>query len=79
MRSHVEYGISDGKRHNLRGDRYIARLQFRPENAELLLHHLKGLRRIQPDELVHTFISLVNSELAKEHYTKLEIETLTST
>ncbi len=76
---HVEYGISDGKRHNLRGDRYIARLQFRPGSVEILLHHLKGLRRVQPDELVRFLVSIANSELAKGQYPGVEIETLVTT
>ncbi len=76
---HVNYGISDGRRHNPRGDRYIARLQFRPGSVELLLHHLKGLRRVQPDELVHFLVSIANTELAKGQYPGVEIETLVTT
>jgi hypothetical protein len=76
---HTGYGIADGKRHNLRGDRYIVRLQFRPGTVELLLHHLKGLRRIQPDELVHFLVSITSTELAKGGYPAVEVETLVTT
>ncbi len=79
MAFHLGYAIKDGGRHNVRGDSYIVRMQFRPGAAELLLHHLKGLRRIQPDEVLRTLVSVVNSELVKEHYAEVELESLTST
>lgn len=70
----ISYSIRDGRKHNVRGDQYLARMLFSPERAGLLLHHLKGLRRVQPDELIQILTSTINTELAREGYKEVEVE-----
>jgi len=76
---HLHYSVDDGKRHKVHQDQYLARLTFQPGRVELLLHHLKGVRRITPDEIVHILLSATNRELGQNKYPELELESLTST
>jgi hypothetical protein len=76
---HLHYSVDDGKRHKVHQDQYLARLAFQPGRVELLLHHLKGVRRIAPDELVRILVSATNHELGQHKYPELELESLTST
>jgi len=75
---HLHYSVDDGKRHKVHQDQYLARLTFQPGRVELLLHHLKGVRRIPPDELVRILLSTTNRELSRNKYSELELESLTS-
>jgi hypothetical protein len=74
----IQYKVKGSGRHRVQRDRYLARMSFQPERAEVLIHHLKGLRRIQPDELVRFLLSITNAELAKRGYGEVELETLES-
>jgi hypothetical protein len=76
---HLHYSVHDGKRHKIHQDQYLARLTFQPGRVELLLHHLKGVRRIAPDELVKILLSAINDELSRNKYSELELESLSST
>jgi hypothetical protein len=76
---HLHYAVDDGKRHKVHQDKYLARLTFQPGRVELLLHHLKGVRRITPDELVRILLSATNHELGRNSYPELELESLSST
>jgi hypothetical protein len=76
---HLRYSVDDGKRHKVHQDQYLARLSFQPGRVELLLHHLKGVRRIAPDELVRILLSATNHELDRNKYPELELESLSST
>ena len=76
---HLHYSINDGKRHKVHQDQYLARLTFQPGRVELLLHHLKGVRRIAPDELVRILLSATNRELGLNKYPELELESLSAT
>jgi hypothetical protein len=75
---HLHYSLDDGKRHKVHQDQYLARLTFQSGRVELLLHHLKGVRRITPDELVRILLSATNRELGQNKYPELELESLTS-
>ena len=75
---HLHYSVDDGKRHKVHQDQYLTRLTFQPGRVELLLHHLKGVRRIAPDELVRILLSSINHELDRDKYPELELESLTS-
>jgi len=75
---HLHYSLDDGKRHKVHQDQYLARLTFQPGRVELLLHHLKGVRRIAPDELVRILLSATNRELGQNKYPVLELESLSS-
>jgi hypothetical protein len=76
---HLHYSVDDSKRHKVHQDQYLARLTFQPGRVELLLHHLKGVRRIAPDELVRILLSATNNELDRSKYPALVLESLTST
>ena len=76
---HLHYSVDDSKRHKVHQDQYLARLTFQPGRVELLLHHLKGVRRIAPDELVRILLSATNQELGRNKYSELELESLGST
>src|SRR5207245_10389952 len=76
---HLHYSLDDGKRHKVHQDQYLARLTFQPGRVELLLHHLKGVRRLAPDELVRILLSATNRELGQNKYPELELESLSST
>ncbi|HWY28762.1 MAG TPA: hypothetical protein VNW25_05835 [Candidatus Sulfotelmatobacter sp.] len=75
---HLHYSLEDGKRHKVHQDQYLVRLTFQPGRVELLLHHLKGVRRIAPDELVRILLSATNHELSRNKYPELELESLSS-
>lgn len=72
----LHYRVQGPGKHRVQRDRYLTRMSFQQNRVELLLHHLKGLKRVQPDELVHLLLSLVNTELARKGYTEVELETL---
>jgi len=76
---HLHYSVNDGRRHKIHQDQYLARLTFQHGRVELLLHHLKGVRRIAPDELVLILLSATNHELSRNKYPELELESLSST
>lgn len=76
---HLHYALDDGKRHRVHEDHYVVRLAFQPGRLEILLHHLKGVRRIQPDELVQLVIKQINRELERNKYSELEMESLNTT
>src|SRR5437867_6180832 len=68
----LHYKAEGDRKHRVQRDRYLTRMTFREDRLELLVHHLKGLRRIQPDELIHFLLSLVNTELAKKGHMEVE-------
>lgn len=76
---HLHYSIDDGKKHKIHQDQYMVRLSFQPGRVELLLHHLKGVRRFSPDDLVRLLLAVTNRELSRKKYSELELESLTST
>jgi hypothetical protein len=75
---HLRYSIRDGRAHKLRGDEYLVRLVFRPERVELLLHHVKGVRRVGSRELVQMIVSAMNLELARGGSSSVELEEVSS-
>ncbi len=76
---HLRYLIEDGVRHRVHEDHYVVRLVFQPARVEVLVHHLKGIRRIEPDELVRLLIGQLNVELERNGYGVLELESVQST
>ena len=76
---HLHYSVDDGRRHKVHQDQYLARLTFQLGRVELLLHHLKGVRRVAPDELIRILLAATNQELGRNKYPELELESLTST
>jgi hypothetical protein len=69
----LHYVIDDGRKHRIHEDHYLMRLVFRPGQFELLVHHVKGLRRVDSAELVTITIRKVNAELSRETLPRLRL------
>ncbi|HEX4922134.1 MAG TPA: hypothetical protein VFV92_15520 [Candidatus Bathyarchaeia archaeon] len=76
---HLHYSVDDGRPHKVRGDQYLVRLVFQRERVELLLHHLKGVRRVEPGELVRMIVDALNVELRRLRYSEAELEQVSTT
>jgi hypothetical protein len=76
---HLHYAIEDGRRHKPHEDHYIVRLVFEAGIFEVLVHHIKGIRRVDPDELVRLVLLQLNSELACDNLSGLNLEAVDST
>jgi len=70
----LHYSLSDGRRHRVHEDHYILRLVFQPGRVEVLVHHLKGVRRVEPDELIRLIVQELNVELTRDRYAQVELE-----
>jgi hypothetical protein len=70
----IHYKVRAAGRHRVARDRYLTRLSFQTGRAELLVHHLKGLKRVDPSELVQFLVSITNAELVKKGYGEVEVE-----
>lgn len=70
----LHYRVNDGRQHRVREDHYILRLVFQPGRVEVLVHHLKGVRRVEPDELIRLIILELNAELTRHRYAQVELE-----
>lgn len=76
---HIHYGIGDGRVHKVHRDEYIVRMVFQQQSVELLLHHAKGVRRIEADELVKILVEALNSQLSRLRFSAVEIAEITWT
>jgi hypothetical protein len=70
----IHYSVSDNRQHRVHEDHYILRLVFHPGRVEVLVHHLKGVRRVEPDEMVRLIVDELNVELTNYHYGRIELE-----
>ena len=75
----LHYSVNDTGQHRVREDHYILRLVFQPGRVEVLVHHLKGVRRVEPDELIKIIIQELNVELTRDRYGQIELETINIT
>ena len=75
----LHYSVSDAKKHRVHEDHYILRLVFQPGRVEVLAHHLKGVRRVEPDELIRLIIQQLNVELIRDRYSQVELEAVDMT
>lgn len=73
---HLHYSISDGVQHRVHEDHYIVRLVFQPGRVEVLVHHLKGVRRVESDELIKLIIDELNVQLTSNRYSQIELEAI---
>jgi len=71
---HLHYSVNDSRQHRVHEDHYILRLVFQPGRVEVLVHHLKGVRRVEPDELIRLIIQELNVELIRDRYGQIELE-----
>jgi hypothetical protein len=75
----LHYSVGDDRRHRVHEDHYLFRLVFQPGRVEVLVHHLKGVRRVEPDELISLLVQELNVELIRKRYGQVELETVDST
>lgn len=75
---HLHYEIPDGRAHKIHEDQYITRLAFRPGRAEMLVNHVKGIRRIDPSELVELLLQRLNAEIDRVKLPRVELEQVSS-
>lgn len=76
---HLHYVIEDGRKRKPHEDHYVMRLVFQAGMLEILLHHIKGIRRIDPDELVKIVLRELNSQLGEDSLVGLKLESANST
>jgi hypothetical protein len=70
----LQYKVKSSGKHRVARDRYLARLTFQTGRAELLVHHLKGLKRVDPGEMVQLLLEITNAELLSKGYGGIEME-----
>jgi len=70
----IKYRIRDDMRHSLHCDRYIVRHLFLEGQMEIQLSHEKGVRRLNPDEVITMLVKRINDELGKGNKRQLKIE-----
>ena len=75
----LHYSVGDDMHHRVHEDHYLLRLVFQPGRVEVLVHHLKGVRRVEPDELISLLVQELNVELIRKRYGRVELETVDST
>jgi hypothetical protein len=71
---HLHYSVMDGRQHRVHEDHYLLRLVFQPGTVEFLVHHLKGVRRVEPDELIKIIVEELNVELTRQRYGEIELD-----
>ena len=76
---HLHYTIEDSLKHKLHEDHYLVRLVFQPGRVEVLVHHLKGIKRVEPVELVSLILEQLNAELTREHFPLADLDSISST
>jgi hypothetical protein len=74
----ARYAVTDEKRHSAREDRFLARLLFRADRMEVYVHHLRGMRRIEPEEIITTLIQQIDLQLQKLGYPRLRKENVSA-
>jgi hypothetical protein len=72
----LHYSVTGDGPHRVHEDHYILRLVFQPGRVEVLIHHLKGVRRVEPDEMLRLLIQELNVELTRSRYGEVKIESV---
>ena len=75
----ISYAMDDGRRHKVHQDHYVIRLIFEPGRVEALIHHVKGIRRVDPADLIELITNYLNSELTREKFPTVNLDLVTST
>jgi len=70
----IRYRIKDDMRHSLHCDKYVVRHLFFEGQMEIQLFHEKGIRRLNPDEVITMLVKRINDELEKRSERQLKIE-----
>ena len=75
---HLQYKINDGLRHRVHEDHYLIRLAFDRGRVEMLVHHLKGIRRVDTVELVRIVLDQLNNVLRRQQLPELSLQIVNS-
>jgi len=70
----IRYKVKDDMRHSLHCDKYVVRHLFFEDQMEIQLFHEKGIRRLNPDEVITMLVKRINDELGKRNERQLKIE-----
>ena len=70
----IRYRIKDDMRHSLHCDKYLVRHLFFEDQMEIQLFHEKGIRRLNPDEVITMLVKRINEELGRRNERELKIE-----
>jgi hypothetical protein len=70
----LQYKVKSPGKHRVARDRYLTRLTFQTGRAEMLVHHLKGLKRVDPGEMVRLLLGITNAELLSKGYGEVAVE-----
>ena len=70
----LHYKVKSSSKHRVARDRYLTRLTFQTGRAELLVHHLKGLKRVDPGEMVRLILETMNDGLVSKGYGEVAVE-----
>src|SRR6266571_6046420 len=70
----LQFKVNSSGKHRVARDRYLIRLTFQTGRAELLVHHLKGLKRVDPGEMVRLLLEITNAELLRKGYGEIAME-----
>jgi len=70
----IRYRIKDDMRHSLHCDKYVVRHLFFEDQMEIQLFHEKGIRRLNPDEVITMLVKRINDELGKRDEHQLKID-----
>jgi len=70
----IRYRIKDDMRHSLHCDKYLVRHLFFEDQMEIQLFHEKGIRRLNPDEVITMLVKRINDELGKRSERQLKTE-----
>jgi hypothetical protein len=72
----LHYSVGGDGPHRVHEDHYIMRLVFQPGIVEILIHHMKGVRRVEPDELIKLVIQELNVELTSNGYAEVKLDSV---
>jgi hypothetical protein len=73
----AKYQVRDHERHPVRRDSYLVRFIVADQySLEVYLSHEKGIRRLNPDELIMMIAKELDRELKASHNASLKIDQL---
>ena len=72
----ARYLLKDQERHPIRTDSYLVRFITSEFQMEVYLYHEKGIRRLNPDELITMIAKELNRQLRTGYGANLKIESL---
>lgn len=72
----LRYILKDHQRHPIRADSYLLRFISTEYTMEMYLFHEKGIRRVNPDELMGMIAKELNRQLRSTCNTSLKVEAL---